>query len=175
MNKNKVIGNVNILDLRNATEASIAEIERIENANLVIYTQGKADMLAKIEVRNANAMMDIPPSTNVQRILGQTTINRDYFKNLDEPVFLIVAGQVIIEPDVPPEEIQAGLAGSFVMGQMICPDPIAGLFQTTNSQVLGQIKIYPAMEHVQIGSFALDPTSLNALEDGTELAVVGSL
>ena len=107
----KIIGNVNVLDLRNATAESIAEITKIENANLVLYTQGNAGLLDVLEIENANAMVDIPPGTSVQRTIGKIIINREYFRNQVDPVFLLVVGLAIVEADVPVDEIQKGLAG----------------------------------------------------------------
>ena len=175
MGQGKVISNVNILDLRKATEASVAEISRIENVNVLVYSRETAGLIARFNASNINTMVEVPSDANVRTLMGQVVINRDYFKNREARPFLFAMGQVIVEPDVPAEDIEAGLGGLVVMGQLVCPEHLAGVVQSKASQVMGETVAYPPFARVKIGSLDLDEHYLRALDDGTDLAVVGSL
>ncbi|MCL5998143.1 MAG: hypothetical protein M1546_19135 [Chloroflexi bacterium] len=175
MEPNKTIGSVNVLDLRNATEASIAPIKQISSANVVIYTPQKADLMTRLNLGSINMAISVPADASVQNVMGQVVINRDYFKNQTAQVYLVVMGQVMVEPDVPGEDIEKGLGGVAVMGQLICPEPLMGVVQSKVQQIMGQTITYPPLARTHIGSLTLDERYLNALADQTELAVVGAL
>ena len=175
MEPNKTIGNVNVLDLRNATEASIAPIKQIGSVNLVIYTPQKADLMARLNLGNINMAVSVPADAAVQNVMGQVVINRDYFKNQTAQVYLVVMGQVMVEPDVPHEDIEKGLGGMAVMGQLICPEPLMGVIQSKVQQLMGQTITYTPLTRTHMGSLTLDEHYLNALPNASELAVVGAL
>jgi hypothetical protein len=175
MEQGKVIGNVNVLDLRKATEASIATISRIGNVNVLVYSRETADLITRLNTGNITATVEAPSDANVRTLMGQVVINRDYFKNQEAAPFLLVMGQVVVEPDVPVEDIESGLGGLVVMGQLVCPEHLAGAIQSKIRQVMGQTMIYPPFARVKLGSLDLDEHYLRALDDETELAVVGSL
>ena len=56
----KVIGNVGSLDLRKATEASIAEISRIGNVGAVLYSPETAHLVARLNMGNVGASVEVP-------------------------------------------------------------------------------------------------------------------
>ncbi len=175
MEQERTIGNVNVLDLRSATEASIAGITQIRNANVVVYSRESTALLSRINIGNANAMVEIPSEVKVETVTGQAVIKGDYFKDQEERLFLLGVGQVIIGPDVPAEEITRGLAGLVVVGQLVCPENLAGIVQSKTLSVTGQTKTYPPFDDVTLGSLVLDERALAAMDDGSQLAVIGSL
>jgi hypothetical protein len=174
MEQTKKIGNVNMLDMRNATEASVAGIKKIGNVNLLIYTREKADLVQRLNTGNINLSVEVPPEARLQQSMGQTVIGRDYFKNAGVPVCILAMGQVVVERDVPVEDIEKQLAKLIVMGQLICPEALAGAVES-KTRVMGQTKLYPPLAQLKIGDLALDSSYLGSLDDGTDLAVVGSL
>jgi len=171
----KAIGNVNILDLRQATEASVAEVGRIGNANILLYSSETAGLAARLTIGNINASVEVPAGMDAKPIIGQAVFNRDYFKGLQAPLYLCVVGQLFAEPDVPVEEVEKGLGGLVVVGQVICPERLMGVVQSKTVHIVGQIKAYPPLDRVHTGSLVLDEDYLRALDDGTELAVLGSM
>jgi hypothetical protein len=175
MEQGKVIGNVNVLDLRKATEASVAGISKVGNVNLLIHSRETADLITHLNLGNVNVTVEVPPDTNVQTLMGQVVINRDYFKNQEGASFLLAMGQIVVEPDVPVEEIESGLGGLVVMGELMCPEHLTGAIRSKTRQIMGQMVIYPPLARVELGSLDLDEHYLRALDDGTELAVVGGL
>lgn len=175
MEQEKSIGNINILDLRNATEDSVAGIKRIGNANLVIYTRKTAHLLTHLSIGNVNATVELPLDVDVRILMGSTVINREYFRNQNDPAYLLVMGKIVFEPDIPIKEIATGLAGFVMMGELICPENLIGAVQSKAKQVMGRTVVYPAFTRVKIGSLVLEKHYLDALEDGSELAVIGAL
>jgi hypothetical protein len=171
----KTIGNVNVLDLRKATEGSVAEITRIGNVNLLLYSPDTAGLVPLLDMGNLNASVEVPPEAKVQTRTGQVVINRDFFRDQETPSFYLVTGQVMVEPDVLAEDIERGLGGLIVVGQVIAPEHLQGVIQSKIQQLIGQSKPYPALARVVMGSLDLDEHYLRALDDGSELAVVGSL
>jgi len=175
MEEKRTIGSVNVLDLRRATEASIAGIARIGNANVVVYSRETAGLLTRIDIGNANAMIEIPSEVNVETVTGQAVIKGDYFKDQEEQLFLLGVGQVIIGPDVPAKEMTRRLAGLVVVGQLVCPENLAGIVQSKTRSVTGQTQTYPPFDDVALGSLVLNERGLQAMDDGSQLAVIGSL
>jgi len=174
MEQAKIIGNVNILDLRNATEAAVAGIKKIGNANIVLYTQKTAGLITRLNISNLNLTVQVPQDATVQRTMGPVVINRDYFKGQQKSVYLVVMGPVTVEPDVPMADIEKLFGGMTVMGPLICPESLAGQMRA-KSTVLGPTIAYPANGQVHMGSLTLDQLHLDAMTDGAELTVIGSL
>lgn len=174
MEQKKIIHNLNILDLRNATEESVAEIGEIGNLNLLIYSKETAHLVTRIKVGNLNGTVELPASATLRQVTGQVTIGRGYFGE-QEPIVLVATGQITIEPDVVAEEVEAALDGLTVTGEFICPRHVAGVIRAKASHVTGQIVTYPPFARVKFDGLTLDEHYLRALDDGTELAVVGRL
>jgi hypothetical protein len=169
----KVIGNVGIVDLRNATEASISNIARIENAGLVIYSLETAALLPRLRLRNVGGMLEVPAGTKI--IEGQMTINTEFFQALTSPVDLVVAGQLMVQSDISTEDVQKGLGELSVAGQIYCPEHLAGIFQSKMRSLMGQFVIYPSGAQLIKGKLDLDENTLRGLTDGSSLAIVGAL
>jgi hypothetical protein len=169
----KVIANVGIVDLRNATEASISDISRIENTGLVIYSPETAALLPRLRLRNVGGMLEAPAGAKV--MTGQMTINTEFFQGLTSPVDMVFAGQLIIQPDVSIEDVQRGLGELNVAGQVMCPEHLAGIFQAKGRTLMGQLIIYPSDAQLVMGKFDLDENTLRGLADGASLAIVGTL
>ena len=72
MGTGKVIGNVNVLDIRHATEDSIAGIEKIGNVNIVVHTRETAPLVGRLRAGNLNATIEATAEARVQLFSGQT-------------------------------------------------------------------------------------------------------
>jgi len=171
----KVIGNVNILDLRKATEDSVREVERIANVNLALVTGETGHLLNKLAIGNLNASAEVTPETKVETIMGALDIGGEFFRNTSHPIGLLVMGPVTIAPDVTPEDLERGLAAALVMGPVVVPEPLAGVLQTKVKLVMGPVTPYPVLEKVHKGKLVLDAAYLDTLDPATELAVIGPL
>ena len=169
----KVIGNVGVLDLRNATEASIAEIRRIGNVGVAIHSSETAGLLIRLNMGNVGASIEV--SSDARMLSGQVVFNRDYFKNQATPLNLLVSGQLLIHPDVSVEDLQQGLKELIVSGQVICPEHLSGAIQSRMRYLSGQFQICAQHPKLVVGKLTLDETALRSLDDASELVVVGKL
>lgn len=169
----KVIGNVGILDLRTATEATVAEIKSIGNVGTVLCSPETTHLAARINAGNIGGTIEAPADARL--LSGQVIINRDYFKNQSAPLHLLVAGQVIIEPDVQAEDIEKGLGALHVMGQIFCPEQLSGVVQAKVRTLQGQLQTYDGALRLILGDLVLDEYTLPALEDGAQRAVMGEV
>lgn len=175
MDNQKTIGNVNFLNLTNATEASVAGIRRIGNINLAVYYPETFSLLNRLNPGNVNAAIEVPSGSNLVIKTGQVQVNADFFKNAVKAVFFLVTGQLVVEPGVPVEEIEKGLAGIAVNGQFFCPEDLVGAFNAKPNTVVGQSVAYPPLEHFVNGKLTLDAAWLNGLNDGAEICVLGDV
>jgi len=104
MEQGKVIGNVGILDLRNATETSVAEISRIGNVGAVLYSRETAGLVTGLNIGNVGTSVEVSPDASI--VTGLVVFTRDVFKGQEAPLDLVVAGPVVVNPDVPAEDIE---------------------------------------------------------------------
>jgi hypothetical protein len=175
MDNPKTIGNVNFLNLVNATEASVAGIHKIGNVNMAVYTSETLALLHRLNPDNINATLEVPLGVNVVFRTGQMGVNADFFKNAERPIYFFVTGQLVVEPGIPLADIEKSLAGVAVTGQFICPEDLMGAFNAKPMMVIGQSVSYPALGHFFKSSLTIEPVFLDSLEDGAELCVLGNL
>jgi hypothetical protein len=168
----KVIGNVGILDLRSATEASIAQIQEIGNVGAIIHAPNQGQLVSQLNIGNLGAVLEIPDAMSVRT--GQEVLSRDSFKNQTEPLQLLISGQLIINPDVPEADVAEGLGSLNVMGQIFYPEHLAGVLQARVHSLSGQMLAYQYTRLV-VGNLRLDESQLQALDDKAELSVIGKL
>ena len=169
----KVIGNVGHLYLRNASEESVAEIRRIGNVGAIIYSPETAHLIQRLNIGNVGSTLVVPKHTKVAT--GQTKFDRSYPGSLKEPISLLLVGQLIVEPEVTVEDIEKGVEALYVVGQIICPENLAGAIGGKLVERTGQMLTYGEDAHFHMGNLTLDTAYLQQLEDGAELHVLGKV
>jgi len=175
MDQQTTVKNVNILDLRKTTKETFDKIGFIKNANLILVSPETAGYLPGIPAKNINTVAEIPPDIEIQTCMSRVTINASYLSSIPSPRFLLVMGRMLVEPDAPPELIDAKLDGMVIMGKLICPESVAGLMQSKAKLLMGRTTTYPLDSVLVADSLILDDTFLNTLDDGSQLVVAGSL
>ena len=171
----KSIGNVNVLDLRKATEESVSGISSIGNVNLVVYTRQTAGFVPRLNCGNINASIEVPEDANVKVHMGELVFNKGFFKELKAKLYILVMGPIIFEPDVKAEDIEAGLGGLAYMGPLTYPEYLTGAVQSKILMAMGPSSAFPSFATIKIGDLELNEAALGKMADGSELAVVGSL
>jgi len=175
MENQKTIGNVNVLNMMNATEESVAGVPFIGNINFALVTSETALLLQRITIGNLNATIEVPPGTKLVTQNGQMSVNADFFKNVTQKIFFVVNGEMIVEPGVPLEDIEKFVAGVGVNGQFYCPEDLIGAFNEKSCHFNGQSSAYPSFKHLVTSSLTLDAAYLDGLEDGAEISLLGDL
>lgn len=172
-NNKKVIKNVAVLDLRSATEESVAAIERIENVANVLYSDETAHLITRLNIRNMALSIKAPVGARL--LNGQERLSRDSFRGLDEPLDLFVNGQLMLESDVPEEDVRSGLNSLVVNGQLLYPETLAGVIKAKMIECNGQARAYADGAKIITGRLVLTESYLRGLEDNSVLLVMGQL
>jgi hypothetical protein len=175
MSQAKSIGNVNILDLRSATEQSVAEIREIGNVNLAIVTKETAQFLQRIQVGNINLVVEVPTGVKIHQSFGRLVMGKEFFMQLAEPIYVLGFGQTIILPDVTTEDIGTKLTGLSVFGQFLLPTTLTGYLESKGSQVFGETVAYVPLAKYHLDSLTLGTSELEVMPDNSELTVIGKL
>ena len=173
MKQKKALGNVGVLDLRSATEESVAGISRVGNVGTMLYSRETAGLLVRLNVGHLGGSIEAPADAKV--LSGQVEFTRDYFKNQPTPSNLVVVGQLLVHPDVPAEDIETGLGDLIVSGQVIYPEHLASVIQSKIRHLTGQEKTYIQCPRIAVGELILDESYLRSLDDASELVVIGHL
>ena len=166
----KVLGNVGVLDLRDATEESVAAISLIGNVGMAIHTPETAHLIARINMGNLGSTLEVP--AGAQFYHGQTRTN---FKDVAEPINMVVNGQLFIEPETTAADVEAGLKKLQCAGQVYCPEPAVGALQAKMSDASGQLITYAPTAQITMGKLVLNDHTLSALEDGAHLLHLGQV
>ena len=167
------IRNVALLDLRTANEETLRSIGRIENAAAVLYSPQTAASVARISAQNVAAMLEAP--ADAQLVTGQTTWGKRFFDDIDTPLSVIAVGQIMLESDIQPEDVRAGLDKLIVVGQLLYPDHLGGVIQGKIEHLSGQTLAYDADSRLTIGRLKLTQSYLTSLKDGAKQTVIGSV
>jgi hypothetical protein len=171
MAKKQTINNVVNLDVRGATEASIAHIARIDNVVNLLYSPETAPLIGRMNIQNVVNPIQAPAEARLHK--GNLVLSRDLLRG--EPLNAVVLGSVTVESDLTPEEIEAGIQYLGVCNNVRCPEHLVGAIEAVVETVLGKTHVYPRGARLCTGSLTLDERFLRSLEDGSELMVTGKL
>jgi hypothetical protein len=171
--KQQVIHNVINLDIRTATEAAVAHIKRIDNVVNLLYSPETAALIGRLNAGNIVNPVEVPADARLHR--GQLVLNRATFEGQTSPLRMVVMGQLIVEPDLAPEDIERDVDYLGVMGHVLCPDHLAGAIEAKLQNLRGPLHVYPRDCKPVVGSLTLDERFLRSLDDDSALMVVGRL
>jgi len=169
----KVIGNVATLDLRTASEAAVANIKRVGNVATVLVSPETAGLVTKLNIGNVACVVEAPLDLKVHE--GEVIVSWETFKGLKEPLNMMVIGRLIIHPDVPQAEAEAGFGELYVIGQVLCPDNLSGVVHAKLAHLTGKVQVYASGAQIVTGRLELDNGYLMGLDDGSDVCVVGKL
>ncbi len=169
------IGNVGILDMRRASEESISSVGTIGNVGMLLYSAETAGMLSRITGMMGNLGRTVEASAEAEVHQGQTEFTRDYFSHRDSPLRLLALGRVVVNPDVPEEDIENGLSDLWITGDLVCPEHLLGIITSKTRHLGGKTIGYRSEDRLLFGLVTLDETFLRAMSDATGLAVIGTL
>ena len=169
----KVIGNVGILDLRQATEETVAEIGQIGNVGEVYYTAETAKLLTRLNIGNLGASLEIPADAKL--LSGQTVIGPDFFAENEAGSTIVIMGMAVIEAGVSKEDIKPEGSDWIVSGLLLCPEHLSGRLQGKIKELQGVLHVYDPQTKLVVGNLTLDDYYLQGLADNTALLITGRL
>ena len=77
-----------------ATEETVASIHRIHNVGTVIHSPETAHLIVRLNIGHIGSTIEVPDDAKF--FTGQSTTN---FKDITDPISMVVNGQLIIEPE----------------------------------------------------------------------------
>jgi len=178
MTEGKSIGNVNVLDIRKTSEEAIAQIGRIRNVNIVIYSPATASYLGRLDIENVNTSIEVPADVELQTTMGNIRLATDSVSASDGSSFRLVMGNVLVEKGPVSNatgEFLRAIAGLIVMGNVFCPESLSGVLEPKIKQLMGNFIPYPDDATLVTGSLELTAGFLAGLEAPTEFVVTRSL
>ena len=170
----KVVGNIGVLDLRKTCVESMSSMT-IGNVGALLYSRETAHLLARIKAAVGNLGSTIEAPADAKVYTGLYELRRGIFKDQESPIDLVVSGLVVVDPEVPEEEIASGLGSLIVIGHLVCPENLVGIIQAKTQRLVGKQTVYPPGSRLVLDSLSLDEAFLRSLKEGTILMVVGNL
>ena len=167
----KALGNVGILDIREATEEALDGIGTIGNVGMILCSPATAGWISRLNAGNVGSTVQVPAGASV--LTGTETWGRTSLEGTD-PLHMVVVGALLLDPHVPRETLEERLHSLTVVGEVSCPDHLAGVLRSKAHEVTGQLTAYPWVEG---GRFFADEVTLDApflevLEDGSHIAAI---
>jgi len=171
--KKQVIHNIVNLDIRTATEASTAHIERIHNVVNLLYSPETAFLIGPLDIQNIVHPLEVPADAKLHH--GSLVLNKETFAGQTDPLRMAVMGQLTVGPDVSAEDIERGIDYLSVLGYVLCPEHLASAIEAKLKYLHGPLHVYPRGCKPVVGSLTLEERFLRSLDDGAELMVTGKL
>ncbi|OPG15473.1 hypothetical protein [Ferroacidibacillus organovorans] len=169
----KVIRNVNMLDMSNATIERIEGIKAIENVNLFVYHERLAPTLAKTSQRNVNLSIAVP--SGVTFVNGSYELSKSVLSGRLEPLSVCVNGRTIVQPDVSEDLLRDGLALLFVNGRIYCPIRLVGEISNKTRSHNGKVIAYMDDADFVLRDAQLNNHFLQSLQSGAKLVIIGTV
>ena len=165
------IGNVGILDIRQATEETLAGIRSIGNVGTIFYSPETAGWITRFTAGNVGSTVKAPAEARV--LTGEEAWSRTSLEG-KEPLHLVVVGKLVLHPDVPRDALEQGLESLVVVGTVACPDHLAGVLRARTREVIGKLTTYPWVEGGRFftDKVTLDGAFLEALGEGSDIAAL---
>ncbi|MEQ8191295.1 MAG: hypothetical protein ABRQ39_25245 [Candidatus Eremiobacterota bacterium] len=169
----RIIKNVGVLDIRNASEESIKDILTIGNVGTVIYNRKTASILSKLNIVNLGSSMEVPDKCCIYT--GQVSISHNMIQAHTSPATMVVTGQLVFLSDVTEEDIEKSIDRIVMTGQILCPENILLSLQSRLTHMTGQLLSYRDGTEVVTGTLSFDNSYLNSLKSPVSLMVFGKI
>ncbi|SDN67533.1 hypothetical protein SAMN04487897_10442 [Paenibacillus sp. yr247] len=137
---NKVIQNVNVLDITTAAEQALDGVSKIKNVNLLLYSKATIGLLANVAQKNINVQAEIPEGGKLHMVNDRYEVGAA--PDGGSPLYLVVNGTLIIRPDADAESLERGIAGIIVNGTIFCPEGVFSIVQQKIVQHNGRLALY---------------------------------
>lgn len=167
----KVLGNVGVLDLTNASEESISGIDSIDNVGLLLYSEDTAKLIQRLNTQNLGLSLKVPKDCGL--VQGQIEMDSQYLKGIKEPLSLCIMGQLVIKPDVMEEDLERAIKEITVSGQIICPERLTGIIQSKCGKSMGKVLRYSSNYSIKMGNLNMNNQFLSSIDKPISIAIMG--
>lgn len=161
-----------VLDLREVSVDSIQNIEAVEDVGLVLLSPENAHVWPQVPATKVKAVYTAPREYRVYT--GQPELLPEMLEFLEEPLLLIVLGQLFLT-SLEPREIQQAFRELIVIGQVYVSSAEAKTtVESIARSITGGVSIVPAEHARWIGESILGPEYLNG-DHHLPLVAIGDL
>ncbi|GIN10413.1 hypothetical protein J26TS2_02800 [Shouchella clausii] len=168
------IGNVGLLNMVNATEESIRDIEKIENVGLVLYAKETAPLLSKLNINNIGQTLETSHQARI--VNGRLLIDSAFLEAMLEPCTFLVNGLVIVAKDVTIEQLKQAACQIVVNGSVYAPPALKGAVNLLLKTVSGSVETYTDhLPRIETGIVQLTNSYLEALPPSQHIIVTGKI
>lgn len=167
------ITNIGVLDLRAATNESVADITSIGNVGMILYNRETAHLLTKLNIGNMGASVEAP--ANAKLVTGQMEITRDVLESITEPMALVLTGQLFVQPDLEAADIERCFSDIVITGQIVAPRHLLPVIQSKLKNQTGQMVAYSGEGRLIRGKAEITDDFLMSLDKGTILVIIGGM
>jgi hypothetical protein len=168
----KHIRNVSFLDLTSALPEVLADISTIRNVSFLLYTDKQAPLIAHVTMQNISNTVHVPD--HFKLINGGLEVDKNYLSCLKEPLFLLINGQLIVEDGVSQEDVESGISGLHINGDIICPERLKGIIREKIQVHNG--KLFSYLDNVLLinSDLHIDEAYLQSIDRSTRLVITGN-
>lgn len=161
-----------VLDLREVSVASIQNIESVEDVSLVLLAPENEHAWSHVTAKDVKSVFTAPKEYRVYT--GQPELLPEMLEFLDEPLRLIVSGQLFLT-SFEPQQIRKAFKELIVLGQVyVSSEEAKTTVESFANIIAGGISIVPANHARWIGESILGPEYLN-VKAHSPLVAIGDL
>ncbi|HET7577694.1 MAG TPA: hypothetical protein VFK33_00315 [Bacillales bacterium] len=168
-----IIKEVAFLDLTEASEETMEEIKAIHNVAFMVYNEKFERFMPKI------SFSEIASSIKVQGkftlINSKLEIDKKFAAGMEEPIFFLVNGKMVVKPDVTADMIDQAISGLLVNGTVYCPERTQAALQQKINQDNGKMIAYLDDALLETDKLTLNNDYLRQLKPKTDLAIGGAV
>lgn len=168
---NKVIQNVNVLDITTAAEQTMDDVSMIRNVNLLLYSTATVGLLANVAQNNINVRVEIPEGVKLHMVNDRYEVGAA--AEGDCPQYLLVNGTLVIRPEADAESLERGIAGIIVNGTIFCPEGVLSVVQRKIIQHNGRLASYMDNALLINDPVHIDDLFLRKLPSGSRVSFSG--
>ena len=167
----RIVGNVGILDLREATAESVKAYTRFINVGTVLYSPETTVLVNQLNFTNLGCRVEV--TGEAQLITGQLELSHDSLDAVKKPQSYVVTGQIFVHESVTADEIDAKVDKMFVIGQVMAPKSLMPILQSKISSMQGNTITYEDGFRLISGSVEITNAFLNGLDDASNISCRG--
>jgi len=159
-----------VLDLREISVDAIQRIESVEEVSLVLLSPENAHVWPQVSAKNVGAVFTAPKEYRVYT--GQPELLPEMLEFLDEPLRLIVCGQLFLT-SFAPQKIREAFKELIVIGQVyVSSEEAKSALESMANITVGGISVVPAEHTRWLGESLLGP---EYADHHTPLVAIGDL
>ncbi|MCD4830062.1 MAG: hypothetical protein K8R90_11595 [Candidatus Cloacimonetes bacterium] len=169
----KHIGNLGVLDMREATAEIVENIAGIGNVGMLLYTAETKHLLTSLSISNVGSSIETDKDTRI--VNGNIELDHETLANTDKPLSYIVNGQISIKRDVTVADVEHGLGKLWVNGVVLCPEACAAVVRSRIETLNGELVADDGKHQIIMGDLNITGSMLQGLAAPTRFLVMGTV